>query len=302
MTTWVRYLPALVGVLVALLAGCSDSTPSGTEPEPSAGCQSGDLTRGMTHLELQLDGTPRSFEVYVPTSYDGAKPVPLVLNFHGVNGDGEIHAAATEMRETADERGFIVVFPNGVEKSWNGGACCGRAYADQVDDVGFTRAMIEQVGQRACIDTKRVYATGFSNGAVMTHFLGCEAADVLAAVSPVAGFLSIDASECNPVRPISVILLHGTEDRLAPYELGRAAFDVWLDKNQCAGEPTMTTLPSGSCETYDDCADGVSVAFCTIEDHDHCWPAPLPCQWDATPTDFPGNDVMMDFFDNASLP
>jgi poly(3-hydroxybutyrate) depolymerase len=98
------------------------------------------------------------------------------------------------------------------------------------------------------------------------------------------------------------MILHGTDDRLAPHKLGRTALDAWLDKNQCSGEPTMTMLPSGTCETYEDCADGITLAFCSIEDHDHCWPAPRPCQWDDTPTAFPGNDVMMDFFEQAALP
>jgi polyhydroxybutyrate depolymerase len=302
MSIWAQIRMLLTVVLTASLLGCDNSAPAAMEPERSPGCEEGDLTIGTTHLELDVDGTPRSFEVYVPAGYDGTKPMPLVLNFHGVNGDGEGHAASTDMTGTADERGFIAAFPNGIDKSWNGGGCCGGAFAEQVDDVGFTRELIEHVGQRACIDTKRVYATGFSNGAVMTHFLACEAADVLAAVSPVSGFLAIDPSDCNPARNIPLILLHGTEDRLAPHELGLAAFQDWLDKNQCTGEPTVTNLPSGTCETYDDCAGGVTVAFCSIEQHDHCWPAPHACLWDETPTDFPGNDVMMDFFEQTSLP
>lgn len=178
----------------------------------------------------------------------------------------------------------------------------GDAYGEGVDDVAYTKVVISQVRETGCIDLRRVYATGFSNGAIMTHTLACEASDVIAAAAPVSGPRLVAPEQCDSARPMPLQLFQGTDDSLASYELREQSFEDWRDDYECAGELLVEMYESGTCETYDDCVEGGSVTFCSIPDHDHCWPGPLPCSFDGTPTDFPGNAVILDFFETAALP
>ena len=288
---------------LAALIGCSDGgSIDTTDRDASPGCQTGNLAAGSDRIEIDFDGMGRSYEIHAPPSYDGEDPVMLVLNFHGLASTGPLHQERSKMNATADARGFIVVYPNGYQTSWNGGACCGKAADEGIDDVGFARAMIEDIGERACIDPKRIYATGMSNGGFMSHRLACEAADVIAAAAPVAGLLGLEPGECNPSRPIPLLHMHGLEDTLVPYEGVDESIETWAEKNGCTGTPSGETIGSATCETRSDCSDGASVTLCSIENHGHCWPLQETCAWGPVAPDFPGNDVMLDFFESVELP
>jgi len=306
----------LVGAF-ALLLGCSDSgggETSGTAA--SLGCQDGTLDSSVTHVELSHDGDTRSYELYVPPGYDGTTPLPVVLNFHGLTSSGPLQQEGTKMDELAAREDFIVAYPNGLDNSWNAGVCCGRSAETNVDDVGFTRAVIEDLGARACIDTTRVYATGMSNGGFLSHRLACEAADVIAAAAPVAAVLAIDESACNPSRPIPILQLNGTADPLVSYEGGGLAdspsaqdsIDGWIARDGCSGEPQITyENGAATCETASDCDGEVSVTLCSIEGAGHCWPGqPCPERLGSLvgePTfDIDANEVMWELFSTAKLP
>jgi len=306
----------LVGAF-ALLLGCSDSgggETSGTAA--SLGCQDGTLDSSVTHVELSHDGDTRSYELYVPPGYDGTTPLPVVLNFHGLTSSGPLQQEGTKMDELAAREDFIVAYPNGLDNSWNAGVCCGRSAETNVDDVGFTRAVIEDLGARACIDTTRVYATGMSNGGFLSHRLACEAADVIAAAAPVAAVLAIDESACNPSRPIPILQLNGTADPLVSYEGGGLAdspsaqesIDGWIARDGCSGEPQITyENGAATCETVSECDGEVSVTLCSIEGAGHCWPGqPCPERLGSLvgePTfDIDANEVMWELFSTAKLP
>jgi polyhydroxybutyrate depolymerase len=126
--------------------------------------------------------------------------------------------AFTGLNEKADEAGFLAVYPNGTgEKrslTWNGGNCCGYAVENQVDDVGFVRALLDDLEKVVTVDPSRVYATGISNGAIMAYRLASELSDRIAAVAPVAG--PMGTATCSPRRPVSVMHFHGTDDQFAP--------------------------------------------------------------------------------------
>ena len=104
--------------------------------------QRGTLDSSTTHIDLEFDGITRSYEIHLPPSYDGTTPTPLVLNFHGFTSSGLGQQASSNMDVTADAGGFTVAYPNGLDQSWNAGLCCGRSATLDVDDVGFTRAVI----------------------------------------------------------------------------------------------------------------------------------------------------------------
>jgi polyhydroxybutyrate depolymerase len=145
-----------------------------------------------------------------------------------------------------------------------------------VDDVGFARAMVENVSAETCIDAHRVYATGISNGAGLAHRLACEAADVFAAIAAASADLVTDP--CKPARPISELSVRGLSDTLVAYEGGntgstgwyspgaKGTLDLWKSINGCSGSPS-TTLEY--CETYTQCSAGVEVTLCSLPGTGH---------------------------------
>jgi len=160
------------------------------------------LKTGKNSRAVDVSGFDRQFTVHVPQSYDSSKSTPLVLDFHGFYSSSEEQQQVSGFLPLAEREDFIVVFPQGyagrkisesgapgrtVPASWNGGALgCGPARDDGVDDVKFAREIVRVVAEEANIDSQRIYATGISNGGAMAGRLGCEAADLFAAVAPVA--------------------------------------------------------------------------------------------------------------------
>src|SRR5258706_4293500 len=195
-------------------AGNPDLTP------PSNPCNTGPSPLDSTWM---VHGMPddRAVDVDVPASYDGKTRTPLVLNFHGYTSNSGQEALLSLMNAKSDAAGFIVAYPNGVASSWNAGACCGTAAQNMVDDVGFVRQLIDVISAQLCIDPKRVFSTGMSNGGFLSHRLGCELSDRIAAIAPVAGVLGVAA--CAPPRHVPVMGFHGTSDTLVPYG-GRTSF------------------------------------------------------------------------------
>ncbi|HJY87163.1 MAG TPA: hypothetical protein VKE24_10035, partial [Candidatus Acidoferrales bacterium] len=123
---------------------------------------------------------------------------------------------------------FLVAYPSGTGRSsrmptWNSGNCCGYAMENKVDDVAFIRALIDNLEHNYSVDPRRIFVTGISNGGMMSYRIGCELADQIAAIAPVEGAQNID---CWPSGPVSVILFHGSKDRLVPFRGGSTPFQI----------------------------------------------------------------------------
>jgi polyhydroxybutyrate depolymerase len=180
--------------------------------------------------------------------------------------------------------------------SWNGGElCCGTSQRTGVDDVGFMRAIVAKLQQEACIDPKRVYATGLSNGGAMSHRLACEAADLFAATAPVS--MGNGTRPCQPARPISVTMFRGTSDTLVSYNGGlfpsaQADFDQWKGLSGCSGSPSRV---HNVCETYTGCGAGTEVTLCTINGGHVLYSA-------AAQQQAPVPDVVWEMFSRQRLP
>lgn len=289
--------------LAALLVSCGDGSGSSSSNEESLGCSGGTLDQSVVHVDLDFAGTTRSYELHVPASYDGSAPVALVLNFHGLTQTGNAQREQSHMDDKADEEGFVVAYPNGINSAWNSGG----DESNDVDDVGFTRAVIADLGARGCIDLRRVYATGMSNGGGMSHRLACEAADVIAAVAPSAGRLALDPSACTPQRPIPLIDFHGENDTIATYEGIPEMIQAWAERNGCTDEPRITYQEGDvTCETADQCAGNASVTLCAAEEAGHCWfgyPCPdFAFDLGGSTTSINANDAMWNLFSTTKLP
>lgn len=198
----------------------------------------------------------RSYILHVPPAYDGTKPLPLVFDIHGYTSFASEQLTRSKWDKMADKEGFVLIAPDGVNKSWNAGNCCG---GNKQDDVTFFRDMVKKSTAELCIDSKRVYVSGHSNGGAMTYRLACEAADIFAAVAPVCGGMFMAVSNCNPSRPIPVMGIRATGDTTVT--IGSADDDVaeWLGNDKCESSPVTT---SGVCKTYTSCSAGTKVADC----------------------------------------
>jgi polyhydroxybutyrate depolymerase len=263
---------ALAGVLLFLLAGCG-----------RAGTATG-VGHDITET-LDFGGLTRSYILHRPPSVGGA-PLSLVLAFHGGGDSAAEMEPLTHFDELADKERFLVVYPQGLDDRW--GDARDGATPTNDDDVGFVRALLDDLKRRIAYDPRRVYATGVSIGGFFVARLGCEAADRIAAFGIVAATIAgPEAARCKPARSISVVTMHGTDDTFVPAGGDAAsgmlsvadAARTWTQIDGCAPQPAVADEPDIASdgtrvrrETYPGCADSSSVVFYIIEGGGHTWP------------------------------
>lgn len=255
--------------------GASGGT-SGGSSGGVATCTASKLSKGDSTRMLDVGGTSRSYILHVPASYTGATAVPLVLDFHALGGSGSQEQSSSGYQALADKEGFLIAFPNGIDNAWNIGPCC--TNSRDVDDLGFAKGMVTAIAKDGCVDPKRVYATGFSMGGGMSHYLACNAADVFAAATPASFDLLVpDEEPCAPSRPISVLTFRGTADTVVPFNGGQGSsgritflgaqksFERWAGIDGCTG----STTSDGDCTYYEQCEGGVEVGLCVKQGGSH---------------------------------
>lgn len=239
------------------------------------------IAPGTTTRMIMSGGRARTYLLHVPATYDAAKPTSLVFAFHGLSDKATDFIKYIDLEREADSRNLIAIVPQGVgvAPSWNAGNCCGESQLFKVDDVGFVRDLVDAARRDLCIDDRRIFAMGFSNGAMFSHRLACELAGTIAAVGAVSGPLMI--AECKPVRPIALLHMHGTADPIVGYNGGGIGtfpkiVDViaaWAQRDGCSGAPEQTYKNGDvTCQSYRSCAAGSEVGLCTIDQGKHTWP------------------------------
>lgn len=269
--------------------GDSDCTDLGQGYECEGGfcragsqlCREVSLPAGDQDGEVQVNGQTRTYIMHVPSGYSGSEPTALLLDFHAMGAQADMERDSSGFAELSDELGFVVVWPQGIDNTWDLGPCCALS-EPAADDFAFVRALVRKVSSEACIDPNRVYATGFSLGGGMAYYLACKQAEIFAAVAASSMDLFADAeTECQPSRPVSVISFRGADDTVVPYgggisgppgypdmlndRLGAVGtFEKWAALDQCTGSPTDPD--PNSCSTYTTCEEGAEVTLCTIED------------------------------------
>jgi polyhydroxybutyrate depolymerase len=175
------------------------------------------LVAGDQMYYMRFGGLTRSYLVHVPFGYDGTSPLPVVLAFHGGGGNAQLMEKQTGLDQVSDEKRFLVVYPNGTgptkHKYWDAGIKDVYAATHHVNDVGFVNAILNALPRNYNIDARRVYATGFSNGAFLTYLLAEDLSNRITAFAPVSGGQYVTNP---PSRPVPLVDFQGLLD---PYSL-----------------------------------------------------------------------------------
>lgn len=260
--------------------------------------------RIYTRKTMEYGGRERSYYLHLPPATRSGRPLPVLLLLHG--GGGSAAQALTDypLLPLADRAGFALVAPDGTGPlpterlhTWNVSFGFGYAQRNRVDDNGFIRALLLQLGQAHAIDPRRVYLTGLSNGAILCHFAGAANADLIAGIAPVvgtaAGRESGDSTltwPVKPTRPLDVILFNGALDEHVPLEGGwqkkhadrsprfvasaQESAGFWVESNGCAPTPKIDELPAQQATRYTwrGGRDGTRVVLYVLHNQGHAWP------------------------------
>ena len=254
---------------------------------------------------MRSQGLVRTYELRLPPSYDESTPAPLIIAFHGSPDQGIPFAGRIGLDSAAHEAGFITAYPDGINSTWI------------PPDATFVRTLIRQLLGGLAVDERRVYVTGFSIGGQITHWLACDLADVLAGAASVGATMGRGSREdCDPSRPMPMVMIHGTSDPVFPWEgqsvggTGRLSVaetvEVWLDFNRCVKNPGIESLrdveDDGTTvrkENYLQCAGGTDVILYVVEGGGHTWPGgpgPFPEFAGRTSRDISASEEIVKFF------
>ena len=243
---------------------------------------------GQECLDTPQGEYQRCWDLLVPEGV-GTDPVPLLIDLHGFGSTAEAHADFSGSAELAEAVGFLVAWPYGVERSWNGGGdgwptdkdinqvagsgCCGVALNDDIDDVGFLRDLVAQVSRSHAVDQDQVFLTGFSNGCFLAQRAALEASDVFDGVACIAGMSVTDTPA--DYTPVPMLALHGTADVVVSYEAdfwigAEQNAELWMERNGCS-EPLEMKWEVGAhiMEESSGCEGGAAVGLLSLGDAPH---------------------------------
>jgi len=268
------------------------------------------------------DFEARTYELFVPESYQEGEAVPLVLVLHGASGSGARSQEWLGFDAVAEAENFIVVYPDGLYNNWDFGA--GVPTPDgsiRVDDVGYLTWLMNELAQEYSLDPARVFVAGMSNGALMAYRLACEAPDTFKAVAGVAAGVFVVAVQNCEDRPIPALFIQGTEDQILPWDgtvlsgqyVGLSAADsltFWSGLNHCNTQTEAVqqeSLPDtdktdASTVTHivlTDCADDAQVQFYAVVGGGHTWPGrpfDVGLELGAVNMDMDATQVIWDWF------
>ena len=327
LTVLLRAIATMAITLVAIPVGAAGASITHAV-ETGLGCHRA-ATPGLATRTLTVDGDERDYLLSIPASYDPAKRTPLIFDFHGLGSDKEEQALYSGLSRKAGAAGYIVITPDGTGaiRHWSLPPLPGG-----VADVDFVKQMLATTSRTLCIDAKRVYATGISNGAIFSTALACALPGRLAAIAPVAGVNGTKVCAAGTPRT-SVLAFHGTADPIVPYAGGRyfagantadphepaggtsalgelfgglraqpvdRAVANWAAFDGC-GKPPTTTWVAADVQhvTYPHCPANGAVALYRVVSGGHTWPGAIPVtnfRLGATTRSVDATDVMLRFF------
>lgn len=314
MKALVTLIFGFITFLVLSFNACSSHTPKNSKDQ--------------THT-MQFEGYERSYIVHLPPEAKLQNPIPLLFHLHGGGGTAKGTSGLTFNRfnELADRDGFIVVYPNAINKNWNDGRKLEDvlAWKKDINDVAFITAIIDELKQKYKIDTKRIFTTGMSNGGFMSSRLLCDRADIFRGGAILTASLSKDyIPQCDPEKPVAVMVMNGTDDPLVPYDGGHVRvfrknrgeivstdeyLDFWKIKNGCEIKQNTVELPDTaddgttvSVTKYSKCDNQGALVLYTINGGGHTWPGGKQYLGERiigkTNRDIVACDVIWDYFKN----
>lgn len=272
--------------ILSLLFSCQSTVPSRAKGQ-------------LIEKKLTWQGMERNYLVYLPPGFQDKGAMPVLFNIHGGGGTarGCIGLTFGRFNELADEHGFMVVYPNAIQKNWADGRKEHlKPIHKDVDDVGFISEIVSELKANYSIDNNRIYTSGMSNGGFMSSRLLCDRADIFRGGAVLTATISSDyIKSCNPSRPVAVIVMNGTDDKLIPYDGGQvrvlgqnrgsvvstdAYIEFWQKKNGCTSQNPVKHFPNTNKEdgttvslfSYGNCSPGGALALYRIEGGGHTWP------------------------------
>jgi len=253
-------------ILVGMFAACEGDPPL-------------DYSGGTFDQHLKVGGITRDYIVHVPPGLDPTTPAPLLFVFHGAEGTADGMMLLTWFNAEARRKGFVVVYPDSNGGRWD---------FTGMKDLALVDAIVERIGNRISIDEDRLFASGFSNGALMAIWMTCNRSDQVAATGIVGGTI-LSGLPCSFRRPVPAVFILGDEDRQFPFHEGSAvvagqlsasqSMDYWLDKNGCDSAREVVDLPDALDDgttvhrwDYPDCTGPLTVTLYEIRGGGHTWP------------------------------
>ena len=273
---------------------------------------------------MQVDGLSRTYWLNLPPGFDKGNDYPLVIALHGGGGSGQQFETSSKLTEKADAEKFIVVYPDGVKgdgllqaRTWNAGNCCEYAVEHNINDVKFISTLIDELVAKYKVNAKRVYATGHSNGGMLSYRLAAELSNKIAAIAPNATTM-VMKQPIAPARAVPILHMHSVLDNNVPYQGGvgdgftkvhfppvDSVLNVWSTKNSCATKAqVVTNNASYKLTQWTNCNNSVTIQYYLTQDGGHAWPGGLPgtITGDKPSKVINANDLLWEFFKQYQLP
>jgi polyhydroxybutyrate depolymerase len=302
-----RGIAVAVAVCIAVAAalttgtGAAGRTLAAVAERPakaSAGCKASPVAPGEQQVDTTSGSTPRTYLRRVPPAYTGTKPVPVLIDLHGYLEGARVHATNSMLGPFGDQRGFVTITPQG-----SGEVAAGWEVEPGSPDVRFVGDLLEEIRRTLCIDERRVYVAGYSNGAFLASTIACVYADRIAAIATVEGLMNPPG--CNPSRPVPIVAFQGTGDEFVAYTgglgpraqtasandgTGRSLGETsggkavarsastpkvtaaWAKRNKCEAKPQETQVAPDVTRIHYRCPNRADVALYRIEGGGHTWP------------------------------
>jgi polyhydroxybutyrate depolymerase len=309
-------------LLCIFLTGCMPRLPAnGTVRGPNT---------YRVPTDFRTGNFKRDYLIHIPPGYDGRKKLPMVVVVHGAFDTAKGIEEIAGFNKIADRETFIVLYPNGIGilgylQHWNAGHCCGKAQADDIDDVGFVSTAIESAGHQVQIDPTRIYMVGFSNGGMFTYRFASEKSHMLAGAAALAASIGsrTPADEKiwqipQPTHSVPFLIMHGTADKSVPfegkasqrkgtprfYQSVEASVGFWRSKNGCYDAlPPQQLLDGDAAQLtkWSDCTSGKTVWLIALKGWGHIWPGPYftaKLKKDDPFKDFDAAEIIWNFFSN----
>jgi polyhydroxybutyrate depolymerase len=282
---WIVILITFIVISISILTGCLYEIPE----DPNTFSRS-----------IMFDGLNRTYRIHIPPNISQIDSPALVFVLHGGGGTGENTERTLTLggfNTLSDDYGFIVIYPDGIDRHWNDGRNVNdTAHQEKIDDVGFLSRLIDNLTDEFNANPNKVFFTGISNGAMMSYRLAFDITEKIAAIAPVAGAIPTEIlpENTNGI-PLSVFVLSGTHDPLVPWEGGNIgtpnyprgtcisvpeSVEFWVKRNNCNTTPIGTWLPNKNkldlcrihCDNYENGDNNTEVVLYEIKRGGHTWP------------------------------